>query len=271
MKSFFCSIFSLLLLLGCANNHYTNRKNIVFQPVEPAANILYGFNDFWNYWSDTVRLSERFIALDTNNIIITKEKFLTKLLSGKYLPLRLQANNHDSAYYKLYKLDTSINKDIPSTIVDLTMVYNHLFQMQDQVLPGFHFVDLNGKIYDAETCKGKIVVLNFWFIHCASCLQEMPQLNKLVLKYKDRKDIVFVSLALDNAAQLKSFLSKNKFDYAVVPDMSKYIYDTIQINTFPTHIILDRNSRVVYTPEDYQELFLELKKQITLDKEISRY
>lgn len=252
----------MLLLVTCSNNHSTNEKNIVLVPIKPTANILFSFNDFSNYWSDMVRLSENFKAFDVDSSIISKKQFIQKLISGKYLPLRLEANNNDSAYYKLYRLDASVNKDIASTIVDLTMVYNHLFQMQGKVLPDFHFIDLNGNVYSTETCKGKIVVLNFWFIHCTSCLEEMPLLNRLVEQYKDRKDILFVSLALDSAQQLKAFLSKTKFDYAVVPDMRKYIYNTIQINTFPTHIILDRNGRVAYTPEGFHELTLELKKAI---------
>jgi thiol-disulfide isomerase/thioredoxin len=45
--------------------------------------------------------------------------------------------------------------------------------------------------------KGKIVVIKCWYIHCAACIKEFPEVNNLVRKYKDRKDIIFISLAED--------------------------------------------------------------------------
>ena len=38
--------------------------------------------------------------------------------------------------------------------------------------------------------KGKINVINFWFMKCAPCIAEIPALNTLVKKYKG-KDINF--------------------------------------------------------------------------------
>lgn len=52
--------------------------------------------------------------------------------------------------------------------------YYKYFEMEDKPLPGFRYVDLNGKSYTPENCIGKIVLLNFWFIHCTSCVAEMP-------------------------------------------------------------------------------------------------
>lgn len=63
--------------------------------------------------------------------------------------------------------------------------------MKDKPLPNFNFTDLNGHIYNKESCKGKIVVLNFWFINGAPFAAEIPLLNQLVELYKNRNDIIF--------------------------------------------------------------------------------
>jgi hypothetical protein len=36
-------------------------------------------------------------------------------------------------------------------------------------------------------CQRKIVVIKCWYIHCAACIKEFPEVNNLVRKYKDRK------------------------------------------------------------------------------------
>jgi thiol-disulfide isomerase/thioredoxin len=61
--------------------------------------------------------------------------------------------------------------------------------------PDFSFKDLNGNLITNESMKGKIVVIKCWYIHCAACIKEFPEVNNLVRKYKDRKDIIFISLA----------------------------------------------------------------------------
>ena len=70
---------------------------------------------------------------------------------------------------------------------------------QDQVgldVPDFSAVDMNGKTYSLSSLKGKIVVINFWFVECKPCLIEMPDLNEIVEKYKS-EEVVFLAFALN--------------------------------------------------------------------------
>lgn len=75
---------------------------------------------------------------------------------------------------------------------------------------------LDGKTYDITKLKGKAVVLNFWFIGCPPCRQEIPGLNTLVKEYA-KKDVVFLALALDDEKSLNDFLKKTPFTYSIVP------------------------------------------------------
>lgn len=59
-------------------------------------------------------------------------------------------------------------------------------------MPDFEAKTLAGKILSRKSLKGKIVVMNFWFIGCKPCVAELPALNKLVQHYK-AKDIVFIA------------------------------------------------------------------------------
>jgi peroxiredoxin len=74
---------------------------------------------------------------------------------------------------------------------------------------------------------------------------EIPELNKLVEKYKG-KDIVFLGIATNDKAKLQKFLEKQPFNYNIISDGSKTVGD-YQVTAFPTHIIIDKNSTVAFT------------------------
>ncbi|QDW28197.1 TlpA family protein disulfide reductase [Pedobacter sp. KBS0701] len=84
---------------------------------------------------------------------------------------------------------------------------------EGELFNGLRITDMNGNKYDLRDSTGKIFVLNFWFINCPPCKSEIPQLNELVAKYKDNKDVVFLAIALDEKYDLKSFLKSTTFDY----------------------------------------------------------
>jgi peroxiredoxin len=105
------------------------------------------------------------------------------------------------------------------------------------------------------------VVLNFWFIGCTACKREMPDLNKIVASYKNRNDVVFVSIAPDKADALKKFLEKTPFSYAAVSDVN-HITEALNIQMFPTQMIINRKGQIAKVPEDDKELEIALKKEL---------
>ncbi len=114
------------------------------------------------------------------------------------------------------------------------------------------FVALDGKIYGEKELSGKIVVMNFWYSKCLPCVEEIPELNKIVNEYKDNKDIVFLGFATDEKVQLQKFLKKHPFEYAIIPDAIQPILKfsvpdekgRIEIK-FPTHIIVSREGKII--------------------------
>lgn len=86
-------------------------------------------------------------------------------------------------------------------------------------------------------------------------------MNKLVEQNKPYKDdIVFISFAFDSRERLKSFLAKRRFDYLVIPDAKDFISDSLHVDTYPTHILLDRKGKVVMYANDIHDLIPALEK-----------
>jgi len=108
----------------------------------------------------------------------------------------------------------------------------------------FTVTALDGKTYDLASLRGKVVVLNFWFIGCAGCMIEIPSLNKLAQAFKGQ-DVVFLGLALDQKASLEAFLKTKPFDYQIIPE-TRAIADAYEVVGYPVHIIIDREGRLQY-------------------------
>jgi peroxiredoxin len=138
--------------------------------------------------------------------------------------------------------------------------------------PTLFATTLDGKNIDSSDLKGKVVVLNLWFINCPNCVQEIKLLNALVDEYKDNKDVVFLAPATSSAKELTSFLAKNPFKYQVIPSAMNIIlgrFGTVdksgQITSpFPMHIVVDRSGVITLKMEGIKGVAAvraELQKQ----------
>jgi thiol-disulfide isomerase/thioredoxin len=98
--------------------------------------------------------------------------------------------------------------------------------------------DINNKSFSLQDSKGKIRVLNFWFIKCAPCIQEMPLLNEIVEMYKN-KAVNFIAIGTDDRNLIQEFVTQIPFNYNLVPS-GKTFADSFGISAYPTHVVIDK-------------------------------
>jgi len=231
------------------------------QPNTNTNEIQNNYIQFKNYFENEILLSLDFNAVDENNQTITKEFFLEQLSKGDFIPIKL-ISPYKSITYKLFALLSTSDSSIKATIVEKSFNELHNYKKEGTAFPSFSFNDLNGNLITNESMKGKIIVIKCWFIHCAICVKEFPEVNALAEKYSKNKDIEFISLAEDNPEQLKAFLNKKPLRYSVVPNMKEYMNEVLQLNAFPTHFILDKESKIVKVVSNFKSLEIALEEVI---------
>lgn len=253
MKKIFPILFLFILFTSCSGQNQFGKPEV--SPVE----IQSQYPKWRDYQNHNIILSRDFVALDSNSKEITKEHFLKELSEGNYIPIRLESNNK-LFYYKLFKIEPTSDTSIKATISETAFNEIQNLKKEGEPFPKFSFKDLNGNLVTNENLKGKIVVIKCWYIHCAACIREFPEVNQLVEKYKNRKDIVFISLAEDSPEQLKVFLVRKPLSYSVIPNMKSYMNLSLQLNAFPTHFIINKEGIIAKVLSNYTGLEVALEK-----------
>ena len=194
IKSYrYLSLVLYLSFLGCENKPH----NYPF---------LKDFMSYLTYFNQNTGLSTDFIPLDEQGNQIQRMYFLKALTQRQYIPIREEKNG--KVYYKLYRLDkekSTINDQILTTVAQFAEIEENFMSYEAKPFPTFKVLDLKGNQYDNQNTQGKILVLKTWFIRCHACVEEIPAMNKIVKAFDHRKDIVFLSLALDNEKNSRSF------------------------------------------------------------------
>lgn len=121
--------------------------------------------------------------------------------------------------------------------------------------------DINGNKIDLKMLQGKIVVLNFWFINCPACRDEMSELDQLATAYAADSDVVFIAISLDAKWKVKDFLKTTSFAYQQISD-GRYYSNSYQVDLYPTNIVLDKSGVIKFNSVGSDHTGYWLKKTI---------
>ncbi len=130
--------------------------------------------------------------------------------------------------------------------------------------------DQKGTPVTLEDLKGKVVFINFWATWCGPCIAEMPSIQKLYDKLKDRKDIVFVILEVEgNKAKATKFMENKKLSLPLYYPNGDFPTEFFR-GSLPTTVILDKKGNIAHITEgmaDYsgQDIVNFLDKVSTME------
>lgn len=162
-----------------------------------------------------------------------------QLISSGKFGLRL-APDHKTAVLIKYSAE-----ELSKRAMGMPAPVESKFFKTGEKIASFNEKDINGNKYNLKELTGKVVVLNFWFINCPPCRKEIPDLNELVELFKDNKEVVFIAVALDAKYEIKEFLKTTPFMYNIIHD-GRYIAQKYNINSFPTHLVLNKQGKVAF-------------------------
>ena len=90
-----------------------------------------------------------------------------------------------------------------------------------KMIPAFEITDLSGKTWKLATLEGKSLLINLWATWCGPCNEELPHLEELYKKVKDRSDVQILSFNMDSDLGLvEPFMKEKGFTFPVLPAFS---------------------------------------------------
>jgi len=112
--------------------------------------------------------------------------------------------------------------------------------------PNFTLKNLDGKEISLNQFRGKHVLINFWATWCGPCKIEMPSLEALYERFKDRN---FVLLAISNdmfgANIVKPFVKAHNINFPVLLDQRLKVSNAFGVVSLPTTFMIDPQGKII--------------------------
>ena len=114
-----------------------------------------------------------------------------------------------------------------------------IFPSQRKNAPDFAFGD--GK--RISELKGYVVLLNFWSPRCPPCVRELPQLNELYKKLKDRRFIVIGVYPDIDEDEVEELRKKLEITFPLVGDTDNRIREKYGVHAYPISYIVWKDGK----------------------------
>jgi len=113
-----------------------------------------------------------------------------------------------------------------------------------QQAPDFSIKDKDGRMVKLSDFKGQVVFLNIWGTWCAPCIEEMPAMEVLYQKLKDRK-FQMMAVSVDNDWDVvHKFYKDYKLTLPAFLDPGRQVAELYKVYKYPETFLIDANGYV---------------------------
>ena len=124
-----------------------------------------------------------------------------------------------------------------------------LFWLQHRgprLAPDFAVPDLSGQAVRLSALRGKVVLLNLWTTWCPPCREEMPSMQRLYERLRDRDfQLLAVSQDEDGKQVVEPFVKEMRLSFPVLVDPDHQVGDRYGVWGYPETFVIDRTGHVV--------------------------
>lgn len=199
-------------------------------------------------------------SLTTETLVASMKEATNTLLTGNYIA-------NDTIKGELMLSRAGLNKTYDD-IMDYKKRYEKYLATEDQKLRfnvilgkyddntvgheaiDFKFRDINGKQVALSDLKGKVVYIDVWATWCGPCKHEIPFLGTLEEEYAKNKDMVFMSVSIDQERDLGKWKDmvkelNLKGIQLFAGDQKQQITLPYKINSIPRFMLVGKDGKMI--------------------------
>jgi peroxiredoxin len=132
----------------------------------------------------------------------------------------------------------------------------------------FRLTDLEGKQQSLSQYRGKIVLVNFWATWCKPCTTEMPAMQKIYDKLRDKGFMVLAVNELEDDAKVREHIKQYGHTFPVLMDNDNKVANQFGVFGLPVSVFLDEKGVIqeyikggLLTEQKIDETVARIQKQ----------
>jgi thiol-disulfide isomerase/thioredoxin len=111
----------------------------------------------------------------------------------------------------------------------------------------FSFKDIDGNSHKFSEYKGKWVVVNYWATYCGPCVAELPTLNSVAKRFKDKLVVLGMEAGETPTPELKQFVAQKKITYPIIPTQDSTMFALGLLYGVPTTFVVNPEGQIAGT------------------------
>ncbi len=114
--------------------------------------------------------------------------------------------------------------------------------------PNFTLADMDGEQHSLSDFRGRTVMLNFWGTWCPPCVREMPSMERLYRKYKDKGFTVIAVNQFESEDMVFEFTGRLSIEptFPILFDKESRASELYRVKGLPTTYLIDKAGKIRY-------------------------
>jgi len=119
-----------------------------------------------------------------------------------------------------------------------------LRRVPTRVTPPLSLPDLAGVNHQLGDYRGKVVLVNFWATWCPPCIEEMPSMQRLYTKMKNRPFEILAVNVGEKKSVIRRFKKQLGINFPILRDQKGRAYKNWKVYVYPSNFLLDPQGRL---------------------------
>jgi peroxiredoxin len=108
----------------------------------------------------------------------------------------------------------------------------------------FRLADLDGKVQSLSQYRGKVVLVNFWATWCKPCTTEMPAMQTIYDRLREKGFVVLAINELEDESKVREHIKQHGHTFPVLLDRDNKVANQFGVFGLPVSVFIDEKGVV---------------------------